>query len=233
MIKFNSKRGRKRTILLSSTAGLALAILIAGPGGHLTHAIPLWSYAAQAAEATSQPVAGFADLVAKVKPAVISVQVKLDEPDNAFEDEQDGDASPNRDVEPGPPMERYFQQYGFDQPRNFHRHHEITGEGSGFLISPDGFAVTNYHVVDHSKSVQVTTDDGKIYTAKVIGIDQKTDLALIKIEGKTDFPYVKFADRSLARRGLGRGGWQPFRIGRNRDCRYCFGAGPRHRCRTI
>jgi serine protease Do len=54
--------------------------------------------------------------------------------------------------------------------------------------------VTNNHVVDHAQSVQVTTDDGTVYTAKVIGTDKKTDLALIKVEGKKDFTYVKFAD---------------------------------------
>ena len=76
-----------------------------------------------------------------------------------------------------------------------HRHQVITGEGSGFFISPDGYAVTNNHVVDHAKSVQVTTDDGTIYTAKVVGTDPKTDLALIKVDGKKDFSYVKFADQ--------------------------------------
>jgi serine protease Do len=54
--------------------------------------------------------------------------------------------------------------------------------------------VTNNHVVDHAKSVQVTTDDGTIYTARVIGTDPKTDLAVIKVDGKNDFPYVKFAE---------------------------------------
>ena len=72
------------------------------------------------------------------------------------------------------------------------RHPLITGLGSGFFISADGYAVTNNHVVDHAKSVQVTTDDGSTYTAKVIGTDPKTDLALIKVEGKTDFAYVNF-----------------------------------------
>jgi serine protease Do len=75
-------------------------------------------------------------------------------------------------------------------------HHVIMGEGSGFFISADGYAVTNNHVVDHAKSVQVTTDDGTIYTAKVIGIDAKTDLALIKVDGKNDFPFVKFAQHT-------------------------------------
>ena len=62
----------------------------------------------------------------------------------------------------------------------------VTGEGSGFFITADGYAVTNYHVVDHAKSVQVTADDGASYTAKVVGADPKTDLALIKVDGKDE-----------------------------------------------
>jgi serine protease Do len=75
------------------------------------------------------------------------------------------------------------------------RHQVITGEGSGFFISADGYAVTNNHVVDHAESVQVTMDDGTSYTAKVVGTDPKTDLALIKVDGKKDFPFVKFSDQ--------------------------------------
>jgi serine protease Do len=74
------------------------------------------------------------------------------------------------------------------------RRRTITGVGSGFFISADGYAVTNNHVVDSAKSVQVTTDDGTIYAAKVVGTDPKSDVALIKVDGKKDFPYVKFAE---------------------------------------
>ena len=52
-------------------------------------------------------------------------------------------------------------------------HETIIGEGSGFFIAADGYAVTKNHVVDHAKSVQVTTDDGTIYTAKVVGTDRR------------------------------------------------------------
>ena len=72
----------------------------------------------------------------------------------------------------------------------------VTGEGSGFFITADGYAVTNYHVVDHARSVQVTADDGASYTAKVVGADPKTDLALIKVDGKDDFSFVKFAEHA-------------------------------------
>jgi serine protease Do len=84
----NAQRKRRRVVLLSSATGLALALLIAGPGGYLPRAMPAWSLTAQAAASTPAP-AGFADLVAKVKPAVISVRVKFDEPQSAVEDEED------------------------------------------------------------------------------------------------------------------------------------------------
>jgi serine protease Do len=94
-------------------------------------------------------------------------------------------------------MQRFFQQFGSggtpDVPD--HRHQVVTGEGSGFFISPDGYAVTNNHVVDHATSVRVTADDGTIYTAKVIGTDEKSDLALIKVDAKKDLAYVKFSDQ--------------------------------------
>src|SRR5207302_9521421 len=93
----------------------------------------------------------------------------------------------------GSPWEKFFQ-FGVPGETQGQKPQIVTGEGSGFFISADGYAVTNYHVVDHSTSVQVTTDDGKTYDAKVIGTDEKTDLALIKVDGAS-FPHVKFADR--------------------------------------
>ena len=89
-------------------------------------------------------------------------------------------------------------------------HHEmVTGVGSGFFISADGYAVTNNHVVDHAKSVEITTDDGKTYTAKVIGTDAKTDLALIKVDGKKRLHLRQFRERCAARRRLGGRGRKP------------------------
>src|SRR5205085_1106581 len=64
------------------------------------------------------------------------------------------------------------------------------------FISADGFAVTNNHVVDKAQTVEVTTDDGKTHTAKVIGTDPRTDVALIKVDGRNDFPYVRLSDKA-------------------------------------
>ena len=69
----------------------------------------------------------------------------------------------------------------------------MTGLGSGFFISADGYIVTNNHVVDHAKSVSITTSEGKTLDAKVVGTDPKTDLALLKVEQSGDYPFVALA----------------------------------------
>jgi serine protease Do len=183
----------RRLALLASVAGVSVAILAASPGGHLLFNIPTLTSSAHAAESGStQNIPGFADLVAKVKPAVISVRVKIDsDTENGAAVHNEGFNSDQSDN----PFDQFSQQFGFRFPQSGPQRHEmITGEGSGFFISSDGYAVTNNHVVDHAKSVQVTTDDGTTYTAKVIGTDKKTDLALIKVDGKKNFAYVNFSD---------------------------------------
>src|SRR5215475_13395301 len=157
----------RRLTLLASVGALAATVLLGGPVAYSQYA--LGTPTASATE--MQRPAGFADIVAKVKPAVISVRVKVSNSAEPASLQDDGDEGPQQ-------------------------RETITGEGSGFFITADGYAVTNNHVIDHAKSVQVTTDDGTVYTAKVVGTDQKTDLALIKVDGKNYFPFVKFAERA-------------------------------------
>jgi serine protease Do len=138
----------------------------------------------------SQPV-GFADIVAQVKPSVISVKVNINE--KVAKDDNDDDSP----FPPGSPMERFFRHFGAPDGvpgLRGGRGHVIMGQGSGFFISADGYAVTNNHVVDGASKVEVTTDDGKTYSAKVIGTDARTDLALIKVEGGSDFPFAKLSE---------------------------------------
>ncbi|KRQ05603.1 Do family serine endopeptidase [Bradyrhizobium manausense] len=184
----------RRLALLGTVAALGVAVLAASPVSTPFGVSSLIS-PAQAAESAATPQ-GFGDLVSKVKPAVISVRVKID---------QDNDKSAmlqqNRmDQDEESPFDQFSRQFGFRGPGGMNgmphqRHQMVTGEGSGFFISADGYAVTNNHVVDHAQSVQVTMDDGTIYTAKVVGTDPKTDLALIKVDGNKDFPFVKFSDQ--------------------------------------
>ncbi len=182
----------RRFALLASVAAIGAGVMLAGPGGLVPMSLAADSQPVQASQ--TQHPAGFADLVAKVKPAVISVSVKIDQ---TAETTGSGGGNMLPPGNNGAPLDRFFQQFGFgDAPKGLQRHQMVRGEGSGFFITPDGYAVTNNHVVDHATSVQVKTDDGKTYTAKVIGTDPKTDIALIKVDGEGSFPYVKFADKA-------------------------------------
>lgn len=180
----------RRLALLASVAVLGGAMLAGGPGGYPSINVPAWTSSAHAAEVAPNS-SGFADLVAKVKPAVISVRVKIDQ-----NNDQSAMLDQNRMwSDKNSPFERFSRQFGFRLPEGMPHQRNVAGVGSGFFISADGYAVTNNHVVDNAASVQVTTDDGSIYTAKVVGSDPKTDLALIKVDGKKDFPFAKFADQ--------------------------------------
>jgi serine protease Do len=176
----------------SPRRALLLAVLIVGwtclglpPGG--TSDVN----AAEASTDGASTPAGFADVVAKVKPAVIAVTVKLVE---------GADTSNSETNEPSPdpfsensPLHHYFFGSPEQQPPQDHRIEMALG--SGFFISADGYAVTNAHVVQHGESFEIATDDGRTYTAKVIGADLRTDVALLKVDGRNDFAYVKFADK--------------------------------------
>jgi serine protease Do len=182
---------RRIALLATTIAGIGAAALVLAPS--TTPKANLFGTTAQAQNLSEkvqqlpQHPVGFADIVEKVKPAVISVRVKMERQAPANSNDED------LPFPPGSPFERFFKRFG--TPNMPGGREVITGQGSGFFISRDGYAVTNNHVVDNAENVQVTTDDGKTYTAKVIGKDSRTDLALIKINGN-DFPYVKLADNT-------------------------------------
>ena len=189
---------RRFALMASVVAGLGVAIYGVGSSSGPVDIFTTSAHAQVNNEVrkVAQPV-GFADIVERVKPSVISVKVNINEKvaKNDSGDNND-DASP---FQPGSPMERFFRRFGGgDLPpgmRGMPRGRGVvTGQGSGFFISPDGYAVTNNHVVDSADKVEVTTDDGKTYSAKVIGTDARTDLALIKVEGGSDFPFAKLSD---------------------------------------
>jgi serine protease Do len=191
---------RRRSALLGGVFGLAVTGIVVG------QFIPPYSMPANAQITTSQPAGtfSFADTVEKVSPAVVSVKVKKDV--NAQEMAMGEDGPFGNDVPPQ--IERFLKRFGLEgqggpqgqmpmrprADRGDKGERRVVGQGSGFIISADGYVVTNNHVVDGASEVDVTTTDGKEYTAKVIGADPRTDVALLKIAGKTDLPWVKLAD---------------------------------------
>src|SRR5262249_59517049 len=92
--------------------------------------------------------------------------------------------TPSFDSPQGTPMDRFLKQFRQQNPNARPQMREQTSLGSGFFISEDGYVVTNNHVVDKETSVVVIMDDGTELNAKVVGTDSKTDLALLKVEGK-------------------------------------------------
>ncbi len=174
-----------------TTQGLKLVVLV------LSTVLGLGSYAAHAAEvhttaAGSKPV-GFADIVANVKAAVIAVTVKLENDVNL--ENKDGPDAPSESQPFGPnsPLYRYFFGGPQQSPPSAPSAGTKMALGSGFFISADGYAVTNNHVVQHGVSFMIATDEGATYKARVVGADLRSDLALLKVDGRNDFPYVKLA----------------------------------------
>ena len=125
----------------------------------------------------------FADLAERVLPAVVNIAVTSEA------------ASQLPPEVRGTPLERYFR----DRLRN--RRQEVTGAGSGFVIDPVGFIVTNNHVVGSATRVVVALQDGTELTARVVGTDELTDLALLKVEPRTPLVAVSFGVSSAARVG--------------------------------
>lgn len=142
------------------------------------------------------PASGFADLVENVMPSVVSVQSKFTP---VASRDEDGMRDQRRQFQFGFPKGSPFEQFFRNQPgRNGGampqpRRRNGTSQGSGFIISEDGYAVTNNHVIKGASEVSVKFADGRELDAKVIGTDPKTDLALLKIDSADKFTPVKFA----------------------------------------
>ena len=159
-------------------------------------------------------VSDLSDLAAKVTPAVVNVAVTL-----------------KPDFGANPALERlrreFAQRFGQRGFRQDSPQPKPQGVGTGFIIDPAGLIVTNHHVAGKADSITVTLSDGRKLPAKLMGGDEKTDIALLKVESDKPLPYVSFGDASKVRVGqAGDGGRQPVRPGRHRDDRHRVGARP-------
>ena len=173
---------RFRRIGLLATIGAAVLAGVFFPPVISQTSIPAF------AQSSLRPT-GYADIVDKVKPAVISVRVKVDARDLMTDD--------GLSVADASLLDRLLRRFDqSDKSRSpIPRRNLFIRQGSGFFISADGYAVTNGHVVENVNAVQITTDGGKNYTARVVGNDLQTDIALIKVDD-IDLPFVRFAESS-------------------------------------
>jgi serine protease Do len=186
---------------------------------------PCWALALALFAAAAMPVAGwakpapdgFADLAARLLPAVVNIsstqtikpgQDNGDDPSDAPSGPP-GNGGGNRatpdmpQFPPGSPFEQFFKDF-------LNRNHQgqqdalprqQTSLGSGFIIDPSGLIVTNHHVIDNADAITVTLQDGTDFKAEVVGQDTKTDLALLRIKSDKPLPSVKFGDSDKTRVG--------------------------------
>ncbi len=178
-------------------AASALALTVAG-GAVATNVIQVQPALAQVSVSPVDPSMGFADLVEAVSPAVVSIRVRAEVAQQQFNRRDWEFQFP--DLPEDHPLRRFFDQFEEpfgppgqsrpNRPRQF-----MQAVGSGFIISADGYIVTNNHVIQDATEVTVQLSDDTELAVEVVGTDPRTDIALLKVqESRNDLPYVQFAD---------------------------------------
>ena len=148
--------------------------------------------AAPATDAVTRALPDFSALVERYGPAVVNVEV--------VEKAQAGGGIPG--LSPNDPFYDFFRRFGIPTPDQGPqgRQAPVRGAGSGFIVNSDGYILTNTHVVANADEVTVRLTDRREFPAKVIGADERTDVAVIKING-TNLPIVKLGDPSRLKPG--------------------------------
>lgn len=179
-IAIRHSRGLNRAQTMTLTGVLAFALLLAQTITAAARGAP----------------DSFADLAERVSPSVVNITTTTtvagrEQPRNAPQ------------VPEGSPFEDFFRDFFDNAPGQGgpSRPRKASALGSGFVISADGFIVTNNHVIDGADEIVIEFFDGKELDAKLIGRDEKTDVALLKVEAPEPLPFVSFGDSDIARVG--------------------------------
>jgi serine protease Do len=201
------KSSRSRRGLLTGIAGAGLLSL-----GLAMPALPILEQSgiahAQFAQGGRAPLS-FADIADRVKPSVVSIFVSGGQPKVAQNTPLPGPTpkgpTPRRGAPEGGggipglpddhPLNELFKNFPRGPQQGPQPGMPSLAQGSGFIISDDGYVVTNNHVVENGSKIQVTLDDKEKLDAELIGADARTDIALLKIKGNRKFPAVKFAQK--------------------------------------
>lgn len=174
-----TKKSIKKTLL-----ALVMAVALVGAGYGMSSGVKAADQPTAALTKVSDiPMvpANFSDLAEKVRPGVVNLQVVKTVKNAGF-----GFPSAFRT-----PFGDFFGPFSEENP---HRSPEQQGVGSGFVISSDGYILTNNHVIDDATQIKIKLSDGKEYDAKVVGRDPKTDLALLKAEGASNLHPLQLGD---------------------------------------
>ncbi|MEK6734505.1 MAG: trypsin-like peptidase domain-containing protein, partial [Pseudomonadota bacterium] len=140
---------------------------------------------------------GYADIVEQLIPAVVNISI-VQKP-TSFRDKMDMPEG-FQSEESYKFFERFGQIPGMEE-EDGNESNKPDAAGTGFIISPEGYIVTNQHVVENAEKIMVILSNDKKLEAKLIGSDNRTDLALIKITSKAALPFVKFGDSDVSRVG--------------------------------
>jgi serine protease Do len=166
---------------------LAVACLVAGAGiGAMLSGRPTVAQnEAQIAHAPEALSASFAEIAKRVEPAVVNIETTQAAPEIAEKGDEDG-------VTPSNPL---FDMFRRQQRRPSH------GVGSGFIVDPKGYLLTNYHVVEGATRITVGLLSGEKLRGKVVGFDEESDVAVVKIDASHDLPTLKLGDSNAAQVG--------------------------------
>jgi serine protease Do len=185
-----------RDLSAQSAGGAASATVAAAAPAAAQSAVPPVATAPAGSAAPGEPLVrglpDFSQLVDRYGPAVVNVEV--------IEKSQAGGGI--QGLSPNDPFYDFFRRFGIPSPDQGQREHQppVKGAGSGFIINSDGYILTNTHVVQNAEEVTVRLTDRREFPAKVIGADERTDVAVIKING-TNLPIVKLGDPARIRPG--------------------------------
>jgi serine protease Do len=203
---------RRRCAVLCTTALWAVTVTLAGCSRELSAGLPAAGAAADppalaaprsdaaaaqagapgASEAVTRALPDFSTLVDRYGPAVVNVEVT----------EKPQQSSGIQGLSPNDPFYDFFRRFGIPGPEQGPHEHQapVKGAGSGFIVSSDGYILTNTHVVANAEEVTVRLTDRREFPAKVIGADERTDVAVIKINA-ANLPIVRLGDPSRIRPG--------------------------------
>ncbi|KZL20997.1 putative periplasmic serine endoprotease DegP-like precursor [Pseudovibrio axinellae] len=183
---------KRRSRLLNGTMALAIAGAMVAP---LT-LVPA-SAQAEPVRVKAPAMPNFVGLVDAVRPTVVSVRVRSEVKED---DRMSGIPPMFRDMPEDHPLQKFFREFGIphgeSQQKKAPRKRFDQSQGSGFFISDDGFVVTNEHVVNGGTEFTIVTSEGDELEATLVGSDKRSDLALLKVEGKEKFQYVAFAEEA-------------------------------------